>query len=112
MSLSVPPSRVWRFVQSVCPDCYPFMFDTASRVVVRDPVTLTSWWRSNLDNARVGGRETSQHLWAMALDLAGPGAVDAGDQLRSMGWTVIDEGSHVHAQVFRSNPLANVTAIV
>lgn len=65
--------------------------------------TVTSWYRSNARNISVGGAPRSQHLLAFAADW---GSLDAQDRqqmvtlARAVGMTAIDEGDHVHVQMF------------
>jgi hypothetical protein len=99
-----PPLSVERYVQNRCPDCWPFFYGTVGAVRVHAPVEVSSWWRSTACNAEARGKETSQHLYGVALDVVGAGARDVADQLRAFGWTVLDEGNHWHAQVFPANP--------
>jgi len=62
----------------------------------------TSWWRSSSRNLEVGGAVRSQHLLAWAADFAGPR--DEAAQLvavaRQLGFTAVDEGDHVHLQMY------------
>ncbi len=111
MPAGPPPPNVASFVSARCPGCFGFMGHTLNRVSLTRPASLTSWWRSSQANAVLGGHAHSQHLWGLAIDIVGEGSSQAGDQLRAMGWTVVDEGSHVHAQVFPSNPLVNVAPL-
>jgi hypothetical protein len=73
--------------------------------------TFTSWWRSDADNARVGGAPTSQHRLGLALDITYPGLTPAqlGARLASPFATdvvIVVEDDHVHAQRYRSSSLA------
>jgi len=80
---------------------------------VRSPVELTSWYRSLQDNDRVGGSQLSQHLFATALDLVGPGAADFAKELRDRwGWTWVPEGDHEHVQLFTRNPFIPLSGLV
>lgn len=96
----VPPPRelVARFL--------PFFRDElVPALIVLDqsfPVTWTSWYRDRINNERVGGDPRSQHLLAWAVD----GVVQATDlnsfvqAASQLGFTVVDEGDHVHLQAF------------
>lgn len=64
-------------------------------------VSVSSWFRNQLHNARVGGDPFSQHLIATAADLTG-----TREQLRSFvssararGLIALDYGSHAHIQL-------------
>ncbi len=61
---------------------------------------VTSWWRSDEDNARVGGDPRSQHRWGVAVDLIGPDHGRLAEALRLEGFHVLQERTHVHAQAF------------
>jgi len=100
----IPPRRVVQYVQSRCPQCFPFIFRTFKAVRIRQPATVSSWWRSVAFNASVTGNIRSQHLYGTGLDITGPGSRDAALQLQRAGWTVIDEVTHWHVQVFTANP--------
>ncbi len=102
----VPPRRVVLYVQRRCPGCFTFIYGTFRDVRLQEPATVTSWWRSVAFNAstEIRGDPRSQHLYATALDITGRGAEDAAMQLQRAGWTVIDEVTHWHVQLFVSNP--------
>lgn len=63
-------------------------------------VTATSWYRSPLENARVGGDPWSQHQVGWGLDVVGPGQSQFAKLARMTGLTVVQEASHVHVQLF------------
>lgn len=62
----------------------------------------TSWWRSVGRNFEVGGDPRSQHLLAWAVDFVGPRDEARGliALIRSVGLVGVDEGDHVHVQMF------------
>ena len=63
---------------------------------------LTSWYRDTWTNRSVGGASGSQHLTATAVDVVVPRSRVAALLLlaRRAGLTAIDEGDHVHLQLF------------
>lgn len=63
------------------------------------PIQATSYIRTPQRNAEVGGAPESQHLIGTALDVTGPTERFA-DFARQLGLVVVDEGSHVHLQLF------------
>lgn len=65
-------------------------------------VTVTSWHRTVSHNREVGGVESSQHLLATAWDVSGPDQGVYAARARAAGLVVIDEGDHVHVQLFRA----------
>lgn len=76
-------------------------------IVGAGDVVGTNWFRTAADNARVGGARYSQHRWGMAVDLvvrasSRPAVVS---RLRRAGFHVIDEGDHLHVQVFGAGVL-------
>lgn len=65
-------------------------------------VAITSWARSISHNAEVGGVENSQHLIGTAWDIAGPDQLEYAARASQRGLIVLDEGDHVHVQLFRA----------
>jgi hypothetical protein len=68
----------------------------------------TSFIRSTYDNQRVGGASNSQHLVGTGLDLVprmGSSNSIVAARARSLGLVAIDEGDHVHVQLFQANTL-------
>lgn len=106
MLLLSPPGPIRQQVRAGCASCWEFFARTAiaAAQATTEPVTYTSWWRSPVDNVRVGGAARSQHLHGLAIDATGPGARTFATELARLGWTVKDEGDHWHAQVFPRNP--------
>lgn len=68
-------------------------------------LTVTSWWRSPQANRDVGGDPESQHLFGLAWDIA-PASTSLVREARAAGLTAVDEGSHVHMQLFPAGALA------
>ena len=65
-------------------------------------VAITSFHRTVSHNREVGGSDTSQHLIATAWDVAGPDQDLYLARARAAGLTAIDEGDHVHVQLYRA----------
>lgn len=68
-------------------------------------LACTSWWRTPLENARVGGDPFSQHLVGWAVDAAGPDMQQFSKQARMTGLTTVLEADHVHVQLFPAGVL-------
>jgi hypothetical protein len=66
---------------------------------------LTSWWRSQLTNAEVGGAEYSQHRLGFAFDVVTDDPDRFAAVAEAYGFIAIKEGTHVHLQVFPANTL-------
>jgi len=64
-------------------------------------VQITSWQRTRSHNREVGGVDASQHLLATAWDVAGPQQGVYATRARAAGLVVVDEGDHVHVQLYR-----------
>lgn len=111
-NLAAPPASVIADVHRMCPECWPYFLATLRAVRAAQPIELTSWWRSLSENQRVGGSQLSQHLFATALDLVGPGAADVARQLRDLGWVWVSEGDHEHVQMFSRNPFIPLSGLV
>lgn len=84
----------------------PAMDDFARRVsAAPGDARVTSWVRSRAQNAAAGGADDSQHLIGTAADFV-PRApstyASLAASLRARGLIVIDEGDHLHAQLFRA----------
>ena len=67
-------------------------------------VAVTSWFRSQAENARVGGSPTSLHLAGLALDLVGtPQALQTVASVwRAIGFQAIFESDHLHIELDRA----------
>ena len=63
--------------------------------------TVTSWWRNPLHNSEVGGLPGSAHLLGWAVDIV-PVTPDVEAQARQVFPVVVNEGTHIHAAVFRA----------
>ena len=69
-------------------------------------IKASSWWRSAPDNAAVGGARESQHLVGLAVDVEAADPARAAASFSRAGFTVVDEGSHLHLQTFQPGALA------
>jgi len=67
--------------------------------------TYVNWYRTAEHNSRVGGKPSSQHRYGTAVDLVVPSGqrFAVTNALRRQGFTVIDEGDHLHVQAFPSS---------
>lgn len=81
----------------------PPLFSFYQRVLAagsEGDLTPTSWYRSPIENARVGGDPFSQHQLGWALDVVGPDATGFAKRARLTGLTAVVESDHVHIQLF------------
>lgn len=63
--------------------------------------TVTSWYRTPMHNDEVGGMVGSAHLIGWAVDLVPvTPAIEA--RARELFPTVVNEGNHLHAAVFKA----------
>lgn len=62
---------------------------------------VTSWWRSPVSNAKVGGVEDSWHIFGMACDVVAETVLDM-ERIKKLapklGLEVIDETTHLHIE--------------
>lgn len=104
MSVTGPPYElVYRY--------WPLYEDAIRRfralVMYNPEARVTSWYRDQKRNMEVGGAPRSQHLLALALDLAVPETEKARlvATAHMLGLIPIDEGSHVHVQRYEAGIL-------
>jgi len=100
-----PPASVWRRVEQAAPGVY-FHFISHLKPLQSHTGSVTSWWRDRRTNEIHGGEEFSQHLLGLAIDLDVQDPNRLITDLRREGLTVIDEGSHVHVQLFPAGVVA------
>jgi hypothetical protein len=69
--------------------------------LVGNGVVMTSGYRDQTDNGRVGGVSNSQHMQGSAGDFAVPQAQKAAfmQRAREAGYEAIDEGDHIHVEL-------------
>lgn len=101
-----PPASIWQRVEQISPGHYLHFISHLNSALRNHRGTVTSWWRDRGTNEIHGGEEFSQHLIGLALDLdvQDPNRLIA--DLRREGLVVIDEGSHVHVQLFPAGVVA------
>jgi uncharacterized protein YcbK (DUF882 family) len=89
-----PPADYWTFALE------SFVAHADELLAVWPEAVLTSWWRSPVENRRVGGVPNSRHLYGAAFDAVLPRALVAGymADARWLGLRPIDERDHVHVQ--------------
>jgi len=94
-----PPRRVMEYVERKAPGFWRAWVQVVSSALVPG-VSISSWYRSPADNARVGGEPRSQHLLGIAIDLplTNPNRQVAG-RLQRSGFQIISESDHWHAQL-------------
>jgi len=84
----------------------PYLRDFIRRVnAAPGDAAVTSWIRTRAQNDRVGGDSASQHLIGTAADFVARGTTThaaLAASLRSVGLVVVDEGDHIHAQLFNA----------
>ncbi len=78
-------------------------------------LSVTSWFRTPSHNAVVGKHPDSQHQIGTAADLVPDPGTDRAAVIahfQHLGYTVIDEGDHLHVQKYShtENPLAKELA--
>lgn len=99
MSLQSPPFELLRRY----PDFYRWLLPRFSLILQLFPdAQPTSWYRTEARNFEVGGAPRSQHLLGWAVDFS----VRRGEARQmvsvgtALGLVAIDEGDHVHFQMF------------
>jgi uncharacterized protein YcbK (DUF882 family) len=95
-------------VEQWSPGVWQYFFNAVNGALSPMPerITLTSWWRSAAQNVSVGGVDDSQHLAGLAADLVFPTLTSRRTgiaRLQAAGLGVLDEGDHVHVQVFQAD---------
>lgn len=67
-------------------------------LIAAQGMTITSWFRTFAKNREVGGVKNSLHQVGLAWDVL-PVNFASVEKLQSMGLKVIDEKTHLHAQL-------------
>lgn len=94
-----PPYTAW-FLDQAAPGIWPFFIGQANKAMAFQRVTITSWWRTPSQNRAAGGRRDSQHLVGSAIDVCSSDTRELARAFSSQGLVAVDEGSHVHVQVW------------
>jgi len=73
-------------------------------------IEITSWYRDGVDNLRVGGDPVSQHLLGLAVDAVVDDPAHLVAAAQAAGLVAVDEGDHVHVQMFPAadNPVRRI----
>lgn len=109
MPVEAPPVAIIRAVDRVFPGLLrDAVSDIRGALALFPGTQVSSWYRTPQRNREVGGAGASQHLIGFAFDLVPPRPVwsSVATWLRQARWTVIDEGDHLHAQVFKADARA------
>jgi len=87
-------------VRALLPELIQF-FEGLRGVRVGRSIRVTSWWRSSVDNRRVGGHPDSQHRLGLALDLIGEEEelLELLLDVRQVGMVAVLEPTHLHIQL-------------
>lgn len=109
MSQIPPPPRI----RAIWGQWIRELEDGANRAFLEVPFRPTSWYRDEARNKLAGGAEFSQHRVGTAFDAKpAPGFTNAClvEALRRTNrfHTVLDRGSHVHAQVLPAGLVRDV----
>lgn len=100
MPYSQPPSSVTNTLERMVPGFRNWWNGAVGRAYSQaGGFTVTSWWRSPGYNREVGGSDHSQHLIGAAIDVV-PVNQRVYNALRGAGFRVVNEGDHLHAQVW------------
>ena len=106
MSVSPPPLAIASQIALWIPGIWPVFVAAANQGLAEGRATsVTSWWRSPEENRRVGGNAESQHLLALAFDATAASPQLLAQALRSAGFRVVEERTHVHAQAYQAGVL-------
>lgn len=104
MTVTPPPRRIWYPIEQRFPGFWRRFINAANGAIATSgvPQTVTSWWRSEGDNSRVGGHPESQHILGMAFDIGGPNRDAAVNPMRQAGFVVVTEPTHIHVQALNA----------
>ena len=110
MNLTSPP----RELGARYPEFYRWLLPRLNEIERRFPEAhATSWWRSDARNMEVGGAPYSQHLLGWAVDWALPRERHRAmvELAREFGLVAIDEGDHVHVQMYPAGVISKSSYI-
>jgi len=71
-------------------------------------VRVSSWFRTPVDNQRVGGRPFSQHQLGLAIDLVTDNPIALENELDRRGLVAIRETDHVHVQAYAAGTVSSL----
>lgn len=110
MALQAPPRDL---VQSAFQPVIRAFIERVILLLGHQAAVPTSWYRSVDANIAVGGDPESQHLFAIALDLAVPRSAVAHvlETAQGLGLIAVDERTHVHLQLFPAGALARAGVV-
>lgn len=111
MALQAPPRAL--LLSGFQPFILEFFFRLVLVLRATPGVLLTSWFRTVQANISEGGDEDSQHLFGLAADFEVP-RVALGHVLevaRGVGLIPVNEGDHVHVQLFQAGALARAGVV-
>ena len=112
MPLQAPPPAVWQPLEGLAPGIYRAFLGRLVAGVAGRGVVATSWYRGTRENRDVGGAPTSQHLLGLAVDLQTRDTAGVAASLNAVGLISVDEGSHVHAQLFPPHSVAPLVSFL
>lgn len=105
MPLEPPPYAMAYQVERAVPGIYRAFL---SRVIdgADADAFVTSWYRTQADNATVGGHPASQHLIGLAVDVSGRDLEGMASRWEGLGLRVVPYRSHVHLQAWPAGTAA------
>ena len=112
MPIAAPPAAIWQPLEAVAPGIYRAFVGRVFAGLLGRPVVVTSWYRSIRENRDVGGDPASQHLLGFALDFETAESSAIVQSLRRVGLIALDEGDHVHLQLFPRAAVAPLVALL
>lgn len=107
-----PPTNLVQFWERILPGFWDIWLRAADLALgeidagAGGDTVITSWWRSPLENRRVGGSPDSQHLVGLAFDVVpGKGSFqlavnEASQRFTESGFVTVPESTHLHVQTF------------
>jgi uncharacterized protein YcbK (DUF882 family) len=104
-----PPLHIWQQMGS--PFYNEFFRRMGGALAGLKSYRITSWYRSPVKNAAIGGARQSQHQLASAMDFVFPtraAYTEAERRFRAQGFTVFYEGDHLHVQAMNPQEASRV----
>ncbi len=115
-----PPRRIVAFFEGIIPGFWGRWISAASWALreidadVGGDTVITSWYRSRGQNVAASGKEDSQHLFGLALDIE-PGKPslqlainEAAGRFREAGFVAVPFPTHLHVQTYAAGFLRRV----